>query len=312
MKTNPVSKSLFFQGRPHDLRLGQCVTSESYESEIFLEGLGILGSPDDLGVGINLGRLGAKDGPDAIRGFFYRMTPACDSQKSVLIRDFGNVSMGSDISGNHKSSFEIVNAIGTKVKTLITLGGGHDYSFPHVSGWFNSRSGRKGLISVDPHFDLRESVPSTHSGTGIREIISNNTVKGEDLVIFGASKGRNSRSHFEFAVNQKIQIEWIQNLMESEPVAKFEDQLVRLSAACDHVAVTFDLDACTDALGVSARCVLGFTCREMIRMAFLCGKNDKVHLLDLCEVAPNLEQSQSAAAITAEMMYAFALGKNLI
>src|SRR5258707_417639 len=91
--------SLFFSRHdPEDLRLGDLTKAITHAHTIAelhqalppSPGFVIAGYPDDDGIQLNGGRKGAKDGPDAIRKYFYRMTPAVSSKSRPALIDIGN------------------------------------------------------------------------------------------------------------------------------------------------------------------------------------------------------------------------------
>ena len=145
----------------------------------------LLGYPDDEGIALNGGRRGAREAPDAIRSFLYRMTPASQSHLSTLdIRDLGNVHTSSmDLASRHQKGREIAYQSLQSGACFIGLGGGHDYAYADGGAFLEDtlslsdsqgRQGEKGkpgqhkkplIINFDAHLDVRDCCKGLSSGT---------------------------------------------------------------------------------------------------------------------------------------------------
>lgn len=318
MTTIKIDSSLLFKGRPGDPRLGEAV------SAIDLEGLGtklknaivVLGAPDDIGVQLNRGRVGAKGGPHAVREALYRFAqPIQSSFKDLSLIDVGNISVVDNIAKNHERAFDATSIVGASNSTLVAIGGGHDFAAPHALGFFSgvssaTRLRKFGVLNVDPHLDVRElenGLPN--SGTAFRQILESKVIKGKNLVQFGARNGRNAKSHFNYCKLHKVEIHELDSVRRSpDPSSRFKACLQSLTKRTDKVAVTIDIDSCNQVVGASAAAVIGFSAWELCQFAYLAGSNKKVGLFELAELAPNLDPSGQSAKIGAEIVFHFILG----
>ena len=299
-----ASADLFFRGRPGDHRLGEWVKREGSGK------IGVLGSPDDTGVTRNRGRAGAALGPDSIRKYLYKMTPPMDFEweKKISLVDWGNVVRGRDIVETHQRSFQSAQEVGLSGQTIIALGGGHDFAAPHFLGFAAAMKGKCGLINVDQHLDVRELEEGLpHSGTPFRQILDSGVLKGKHFVQFGARACRNARAHYDYCVGQGVRIVTFEEIRHKK--RSFEARLEALAAKVQWCGVTFDMDACSDAEGVSAAPVVGFSAWEMVEMARAAGKNRKVNYLEIAEVAPALDPTERSSRIAAEMIHAFLVAR---
>jgi formimidoylglutamase len=276
----------------------------------------IIGAPDDTGVTLNRGRPGAKAGPDAIRAAFYKFAvPLAERFDHIRLLDAGNIQPTSDIITTHTKAFEAARAVTASGAALVALGGGHDFAAPHILGAFSgmerkSKNARRGVINVDPHLDVRElENDKPHSGTPFRQILESGMVKGRDLIQFGARDGRNARSHFKYCSEHKVSIhEFGAIRKKGDAVRQFATALTSLSQRCQDIALTIDMDCCDGIEGVSAAPVIGFSAWELCQFAYAAGKNPKVCMLELAEVAPDLDPSGRAARIAAEVLFHYLLG----
>ena len=120
---------------------------------------GIVGFCSEQGVQRNKGRVGTALAPDFIRKQMSNLP--CSFSPKVEIYDAGNV-LCQEISME-----EGQRMLGEAVEKLldlnlfpIVLGGGHETTFGHFQGQFNSikKRGKKpdiGIVNFDAHFDLR-------------------------------------------------------------------------------------------------------------------------------------------------------------
>src|SRR5688572_14910412 len=124
----PAAKELFFVSqKKEDPRLGELVSPQALsnsEAPTFL----LPGYPDDEGIAINGGRLGAGHAPDVIRKYFYKMTPSAWVGSDPQIVDLGNWGASLPLAERHeKLKHEVANFLKNPHTTWLGLGGGHDY-----------------------------------------------------------------------------------------------------------------------------------------------------------------------------------------
>lgn len=133
----------------------------------------LLGLPDDLGVRLNGGRPGAKDGPRAFREALARYGVAePDGWAWPKVFDAGDVipATGSDESAlleTHRRVSEATAALLELGLFPIAIGGGHDLTFPFVRaviGKFGPLAG----VYYDAHLDVR---PTIGSGMPFRRLV---------------------------------------------------------------------------------------------------------------------------------------------
>lgn len=318
MSTMAPKSALFFKGRPEDPRLGEFASFTPADAIIKSRKptISLLGAPDDLGVRLNKGRPGAKDGPDAVRECFYKFAIPNDTRfEKIRLLDVGNITVCGDILKNHAQAYAASKAVCASGSALIAIGGGHDYAAPHLLGALSglsqiSKRKRFGIINVDPHLDVRpleNNLP--HSGTPFRQILESGVLPGRNLIEFGARSGRNSREHFRYCESKKVQVVGFEQIRRSTNASlKFKSCLNGLGRTSDYIGVTIDLDSCCDLEGASAAAVVGFNAWELCQFAYLAGRHKKVHILELAELAPTLDPSGRSARIAAEVAFHFLLG----
>ena len=320
LNTVQTKPSLLFKGRTGDPRIGEVVQAGTIV-ELTHKGKGvtlaILGAPDDLGVQLNRGRPGASGGPDAIREAFYKFAiPQTKKFMALQFFDVGNIPIGNQILKNHAMARKAASTIGASGATLVALGGGHDYAAPHALGFFEGAARSQkievfGVINIDPHLDVRElENGSPHSGTAFRQILDSGMIRGKDLIQFGARIGRNAHAHFEFCRKAGVDVHEFHELRRAPSVvSRFARCLNTLSKRVDIIAVSLDIDCCSDVEGASAAAVVGFSAWELCQFAYIAGKNKTVGSFEIAELAPNLDTSNRSARIAAEILFHFSLGR---
>lgn len=316
----PCPQELFFKGRPGDPRLGEWVRVFSdAKIESSQESVVILGTPDDTGIIRNLGRPGAKEGPNSIRKHLYKMAQPMDLhwEKTLSLFDAGNTKVSKSILETHGHAQQLTTELASQGHTLITLGGGHDVAAPHFMGFVAGRKTlnpreKVGLINIDPHLDVRELEDGLpHSGTPFRQILESEAILGESFVEFGARSNRNSRAHFDYVQKHHVQvITWESLRLSGQPISEtFKLQLDRLARTHHSLGLTIDLDSCSEAEGMSAAPVIGFSATELYTLASLAGSQLKVRFLEIAEVSPPLDSTERSSRIAAELIYAFLRGR---
>src|SRR5699024_7551213 len=122
----------------------------------------------DKGVGLNKGRLGAKEGHDAIKKLLGNLP---DLRKSNVY-DYGNVEDDHDtLEQTEEECAQYVAASIQRHKQTFLLGVGHDIAYAQYLGVREAHSEASlGVINIDAHFDTRLEPQST-SGTSFRQIL---------------------------------------------------------------------------------------------------------------------------------------------
>ncbi len=115
---------------------------------------GLIGFASDLGIERNKGRLGAKQGPEALRKLLGPM-PAPDPSK-VTFYDLGDLVCERDLEHAQASLGIIVAMLLAQGVRPIVIGGGHEVAWGNYQGiaTFNPKLNIP-IINFDAHYDLR-------------------------------------------------------------------------------------------------------------------------------------------------------------
>ncbi len=195
----------FPAARIDDPRLREVIVSGLKEPQTLQPGQAVLlGFPIDEGVRRNGGRIGAAGGPDAIRGWLYRLTPM-DAPSGLNIRtvhllDWGNLRPLQTLEESQRALGLAVGHILGKGAVPIVLGGGHETAFGHFLGYVNAGI-RPAIVNLDAHLDVRPAIGGlSTSGTSFRQAMQHERAPLEPgrYACLGLQAPSVSREHWEF------------------------------------------------------------------------------------------------------------------
>ncbi len=256
----------------------------------------ILGFPSDEGVRRNGGRVGAAQGPGAIRAALYSMTPdarAPDAFARLLERtvDLGDVPVSGNLESDQAQLGRIVAALLDAGVTPIVLGGGHETAYGHALGYLES--GREvHLLNWDAHADVRPlRGGQAHSGSPFRQALNHPSGLAKSYTVAGLCPWRVSAEHARF-VEDHGSLVWLADLTPERAAS------VAASAPSPTLA-TFDLDAVDGLPGVSAPGDGGLPAATWFAAAQACGQNPAITSFDVVELNPQFDVDGRSARIAA-------------
>lgn len=255
--------------------------------------IALLGLPDDTGVGLNHGRLGARDGPAAFRRALARYGtnyhgPTRSDLASVGVFDAGDVQPRSSLDHTHDAVTRRVAELLDLGLTPVCIGGGHDLTWPVVRAVAANHPNIVGLY-YDAHLDVRGE---PGSGMPFRKIRLETTCR--ELHVVGLDPFANSREHVEwFRTHGGFMHETTPELVHGE-----------------HLFVSFDLDAVSsaEAPGVSAVNPVGLSARQADEAAFRAGADGRVRSFDIMELNPTYDADGRTARLAARLFLSFVAG----
>jgi len=328
---------------PDDPRLGDL--ARTWESPLQLEELlelaaatAIIGIPDDTGVALNGGRVGAAKGPQAIRRALYRLTPGSRERERWPVQvDLGDIIIAEGdraeaIAHTHQQVQTILELVAAKGLRPLVLGGGHDLTYPALAGTLKGLARRRaeggkitdggtapdpvscGLIYLDAHLDVRDPAKGINSGTPFRRLLEDSALDlpGRRVAALGIQPLKNSRAHLTWLRNQGALVVLQNDLGRTlSPEAQLSAAIERVAADADVLAFSLDLDG-TGVPGVSAPSPTGLARELYLQAALLAGAHPKTVYLDIMECAPpHDDPSQTTCRLAAEIAAHFLLGRAL-
>ena len=278
-------------------------------------GSAVIGFACDEGVQRNHGRIGAAQGPDAIR----RMLANLPAHNIVQLADAGNIDCpDGDLEQAQQRLAEQIKTVKAQGVFPLVLGGGHEVaygSFMGIVGHLGSQlqSGQSDqpsqrrllIINFDAHFDLREADRST-SGTPFHQM-ANWCAQAQvpfDYLCYGISQLSNTPALFNRA--QQLHVQYLMdtdvaNTSLADLVAQLETRLEQVS----DVYLTIDLDVLPGekAPGVSAPAAYGMALEKVERLVSAIKASGKLVCADIAECNPLYDRDGMTAKVAARLAY---------
>ncbi|GGD47221.1 formimidoylglutamase [Muriicola marianensis] len=267
----------------------------------------LLGYACDEGVRRNGGRVGAAEGPDAIRRELGKMANHLPSRVELI--DMGNVVCPE---GDLEKTQEVLSRLVAKTVGQggipLLLGGGHDISYAHYSGLRSAlpRSQSLGIINFDAHFDLRTNQNGNHSGSPFYQIAMD--CQKDDLdfhyLCLGIRREANPPELFQRAEELGVDYMELQefSMLRWDEVSK---RLGNFLSTTDKVYVTVDMDGFSSAFspGVSAASPVGFSPEIALACLHQIVISGKLLGMDVAETNPKYDRDQQTAKLAAGIIH---------
>lgn len=266
----------------------------------------LLGYACDEGVQRNQGRIGAKEGPKAIRKALGKMPNHLLEQQEFY--DVGDITCADlDMEAAQELLSAQVSSLLKKNAVPILLGGGHDIAYGHYNGikkFLLSEKERPsiGIINFDAHFDLRDDSRGSNSGTPFYQIANEN--EPFHYLCLGIRKDANDRKLFETAAELSVTYV-MQHTFRIEFIDEIKTWIRAFIKEVDHVYVTIDLDGFSSAYapGVSAPSPLGFSPDIVLASLDEIINSNKLVSLDLAEMNPEFDSDGQTAKLAASLIH---------
>jgi formiminoglutamase len=265
--------------------------------------IALLGYVCDEGVRRNLGRVGASQGPTALRERLAKLPIHFDKKR---VADLGNIiCVDEDMESCQLAFADYIKQLISKQIFPIAIGGGHDMSYGHFKGIYNAIDNNKkiGIINFDAHFDLRPVEKKTNSGTPFNQIL--NEFENVNYFAIGIQRQANTKELFEIAKNNKIDYAINYDCESSkEELNALKERLQSIINDSDYLYITIDLDGFSSAYapGVSAPSPLGFTPYFVFKVLRFLFDTNKVISCDIAELNPTLDRDNLTANLAAKLV----------
>ncbi len=257
-----------------------------------------IGFCSEEGVHRNKGRLGAKEGPYAVRKKMASL-PYIDP-----VYDYGSIMGDQDLEGSQESLGEHVGEIFSKGQFPLIIGGGHETLYGHYLGVRRQYPEQKvAVVNLDAHFDIRDETPS--SGTMFHQILSED--QNIDYFVFGIQPAGNTKTLFDTADRFGVKYALMEEVRHSDI---FESTLAGLDEY-DVVFATLCMDSVQQGVapGTSAPSPNGFTASEVHDLVAGLAKLPNIVSFDISEVAPTLDIDDRTSGLAASLFHRFMMEK---
>lgn len=273
----------------------------------------LLGFRSDEGVRRNRGRVGAADGPAALRRALSPLAlhgPLARGE--VDLHDLGDAATdGEDLEGGQEAAAALtahaLDRAGARL--AVVLGGGHETAWSSYRGLMRSglgpRAGQRwGVLNLDAHFDLREE-PRPSSGTPFAQMAAAEHAAGRELhyAVLGIAEPSNTAALFERARELGVQW-WTDEQCLAAGAEGIRARVADFAAELDILYLTIDLDVLPAAIapGVSAPAAYGVPLPLVAAAVRAAAESGKLALLDVVELNPALDVDGRTARSAARLI----------
>ncbi|MGL4767383.1 MAG: formimidoylglutamase [Formosimonas sp.] len=265
----------------------------------------LLGFACDAGVARNHGRVGARQGPAALRRALANM-PAL-AQHAIV--DAGDVvCVDGDLEVAQQQYAQRVTALLGQQLLPIGLGGGHEIAYAAFCGLAEylalEASPKIGIINLDAHFDLRGDAQAS-SGTPFRQMANDCAQRGWDFnyCCLGVSEFANTAALFERA--NQLKVTWrLDEDMTPRHLPEIHATLSDFMARVDVLYFTLCLDVLPAAVvpAVSAPAPRGVPLEVVEAVLDAIAASGKLKLFDVAELNPTYDMDQQSARVAARLV----------
>ncbi len=311
-----TDSQLFFSKKdPKDIRLGDCVQSHSGTLQSLLSlnpkiDLALWGYPDDEGIKLNGGRIGAARAPEEIRRVFYKMTPHVQISKHPYLMDFGNVDLDQPLIDRHQQGSSLAEFMTENKIFWAALGGGHDYGYADGSGFLkaclkNPKKLRPIVINFDAHLDVRPTDKGLNSGTPffrlLTEFGSESSTEFEFFEV-GLQPHCNSQDHWAWAQKKGAHLIPLSEIEEHG----FFSLKSKLQKFLNHpIFISLDIDALqsAEAPGCSQSWTTGLKTTDIMSFLTWVNQNFQWQGFSIYEVSPTLDFDNRTSKLSAQFLH---------
>lgn len=293
----------------------------------------LLGFRSEEGVRRNQGRVGAAEGPVALRRALAPLAlhgPLARGE--VGLHDLGDaVTLGEELEAGQAAAAELTARALDRPGSRLTvvLGGGHETAWSSYLGLVGSRKGpgagtgtgtgaaagaadpgmtsaerRWGVLNLDAHFDLRDE-PQPTSGTPFAQMAEAEEAAGRTLhyAVLGIAEPSNTGALFATARRLGVQW-WTDEQCLAAGADGIRDVVAQFAADLDVLYLTIDLDVLPAAVapGVSAPAAYGVPLPLIAAAVQAAASSGKLALLDVVELNPALDIEGRTARAAARLI----------
>lgn len=271
-----------------------------------LPGVALIGFACDEGVRRNGGRVGAKDGPRAIRQALANLA----WHQNYQVHDAGDVacSAGEMEAAQSRLARTVATIIRTGHRPLV-LGGGHETAWGTFQGIVAAEpNAALGVINIDAHLDLRADEPG-HSGTPFYQMAKWSAANGRPFryLCLGVAVPSNTAALFERL--GELGAEYLPDTdffppHRPEPrdyVAEFLGRVERV-----HLGVDLDVLPAATMPAVSAPAARGLSLELVESILDQVLRSGKVAAVDLVELNPHFDIDNHGARVAARLAWQIA------
>jgi len=312
---------LSFAGVQTFLKADHCPPNELNDVDV-----GVLGVPFDGAVSR---QPGARFGPGALReasawyaylggykdGVHNVETGTTVSYDDLSIRDCGDVpTVPTSIERTRPQVIAAVEAVAERSFPVV-LGGDHYVTYPSFLGYARAVGERVGVVHIDAHSDTVESsaLYGEHFHGSPMARIDDSEYGGYGNHAMVGIRGYEGPEFPDLVADRGIHVDYAPDVRERGIEACIEDAIEHATDGVDHVYLTVDIDGVDPAYapGTGTPEPGGLTSDDLLRAMDRLGECEAVGAMDLMEVAPKLDPTESTQRLGANAVVRFLESKFL-
>ncbi|MHB1947398.1 MAG: formimidoylglutamase [Gammaproteobacteria bacterium] len=275
--------------------------------EVALPTFALIGFRCDEGIRRNMGRVGAAEGPTALRQALAKLPI---QKYNFHIYDAGSiVCADGDLETSQQALGEVIDILLSQGIKPIVMGGGHELAWGNYQGIAAAYPNKHlGIINFDAHFDLRPLLPNNKGNSGSSFLQIAQARKASrlrfDYNCIGIQHSANIHQLFETAKSYKTRILLADELHQGqlEKGVDFIDRVIDQNEIV-YVSICLDVFSAAYAPGVSAIQPLGLLPWHVIPLVRQLAASGKVVSYDISELSPRYDFDQCTAKLAANLIY---------
>jgi formiminoglutamase len=229
--------------------------------------------------------------------------------RSVSVRDAGDLPVAE--ATPEEALDEIAGAVGGSLphtEAVLVLGGDNSVTRPAVRG-LGAPLERIGVVTVDAHHDLRDTSGGLNNGNPIRALLEDG-LPGENIVQLGIQPFANSDPYAAVAAEAGITVHTIERVRHEGIDAVMRSALEELADRVDALYVDLDLDVLDRAFAPACPGSRpgGLRPEDVLTAARVAGRHPAVRAVDIVEVDPERDVSETTVLTAAACVLWFAAG----
>ena len=268
-------------------------------------GIALLGFACDEGIRRNGGRLGAAEGPAALRAALSNLPVLAEH----ALYDAGDVPcQGQDLEDAQSRFADLLCGLLDAGHFAIGLGGGHEIAFATYQGLarhLGLRRPRVAVINLDAHFDLREQEQGS-SGTPFLQVLKHAAAHGlqVEYACLGVSASANTRQLFATADAHGVRYlhdDELTCLQLAQRIEALQQWLTTIDTI--YLSVCLDVLPHATAPGVSAPSARGVPLEIVEPLLDAIAATGKVAVVDIAELSPRFDHDGATARVAARLIH---------
>lgn len=287
-----------FKTNTEDPRIFTKLVAASNEADFILTGY-----PDDEGIKLNGGRIGAALAPHEVRKAFYKMTAGYLPPSKIY--DAGNINTEIPLKDRHQAAETAATDFYGAGKFVMSVGGGHDYGYPDTQAFLNAHKKSKlkpVVINFDAHLDVRPLEQGLTSGTPFYRMLTANP-KACHFFEIGIQEQCNSVNHIAWCEAQGGKIVKLGDIQKKGLPAVMKKAVGPFKKHPCFISVDIDAFSSAFAPGCSQSWPVGITANDFFVAFDFLFQHLEIKGIGIYEVSPPLDVQPLTSRLAALILY---------